>query len=293
MIKVSDYYKKLFGRKIYKIAVDAGCTCPNRDGTKAYGGCIFCSQNGSGDFVPEKSLSVVEQVREAKKKVLSKNKEGGFIVYFQNFTNTYGNIENLFQKWKEASECEEVVGVAIGTRPDCIDLKTVEKLKVLSENTFVTVELGLQTSNEETGRLINRCYTDEDFLHAVKLLKDSCPEVHLVCHLIFGLPGETEEDMMNSVDFAVSSGIDGIKFSVLYVLKGTVIESMYSSGKFKVMEEDEYFHVLEKALKRLASEMVVHRMTGDGPKNLLVAPEWTKNKKKILSRINQLLVELK
>lgn len=285
---VSDFYKKLFGFKVYKISVDAGCTCPNRDGTKGFGGCIFCSQNGSGDFIPEKSLSIAEQVEKAKILVSKKNKKGKFIVYFQNFTNTYGNIEILYEKWVEALNCKDIVGISIATRPDCIDLKVVEKLKILSEKTFVQLEFGLQTSDEKNGEFINRKYSNSDYLKSVELIKEKIPEIHIVTHLIFGLPNENEQKMLESVEFAVNSKVDGIKISNLYVLKNTKLEKLYLNGDFKVLEMEEYFTILKKALKIIPENVVIHRLTGDGPKSITIAPLWVFNKKKVLTLINEL-----
>lgn len=285
---VSDFYKKLFGFKVYKISVDAGCTCPNRDGTKGFGGCIFCSQNGSGDFIPEKSLSIAEQVEKAKILVSKKNKKGKFIVYFQNFTNTYGNIEILYEKWVEALNCKDIVGISIATRPDCIDLKVVEKLKILSEKTFVQLEFGLQTSDEKNGEFINRKYSNSDYLKSVELIKEKIPEIHIVTHLIFGLPNENEQKMLESVEFVVNSKVDGIKISNLYVLKNTKLEKLYLNGDFKVLEMEEYFTILKKALKIIPENVVIHRLTGDGPKSITIAPLWVFNKKKVLTLINEL-----
>lgn len=285
---VSDFYKKLFGFKVYKISVDAGCTCPNRDGTKGFGGCIFCSQNGSGDFIPEKSLSITEQIEKAKILVSKKNKKGKFIVYFQNFTNTYGNIEILYEKWVEALNCKDIVGISIATRPDCIDLKVVEKLKILSEKTFVQLEFGLQTSDEKNGEFINRKYSNSDYLKSVELIKEKIPEIHIVTHLIFGLPNENEQKMLESVEFVVNSKVDGIKISNLYVLKNTKLEKLYLNGDFKVLEMEEYFTILKKALKIIPENVVIHRLTGDGPKSITIAPLWVFNKKKVLTLINEL-----
>ncbi len=289
---VNEFYKNLFGCKVYKISLDAGCTCPNRDGTKGRGGCIFCNQNGSGDFLPQKNLSIKNQVEKAKLLIHSKNKKGKFIAYFQNFTNTYGNLDSLSKKWKETLSCADVLGLALGTRADCINENVCRVLKDFSEKYFVQVELGLQTSDEKTGILINRKYTNEDYLNAVFLLKKICPKVHIVTHLIFGLPFESEKTMLNSVDFVVNAKSDGIKICVLYVLKHTIIEEMFKNGEFNVLQMEEYFSILEKALKRIPENMVLHRLTGDGPKNQTIAPLWIFDKKKVLTKVNEILKKI-
>ena len=181
---VNEFYKQKFGRKVYKISLDAGCTCPNRDGTKSYSGCIFCGQNGSGDFIPFQE-NIRLQVENAKKIVEKKIKNGKYIAYFQNFTNTYGDIEILYKKWNQALSCEDIAGIAIGTRPDCIDSKVLEKLSILSEKTFVQLELGLQSSSDKTGFLINRQFFSSEYLEAVSILKKNVPRVHVVTHIIF------------------------------------------------------------------------------------------------------------
>ncbi len=289
MITASDFFKSKFGCKVYKLSLDAGCTCPNRDGSIGYGGCIFCSQSGSGDFAENASLSVSEQISNAKKRVSSKIKDGKYIAYFQNFTNTYGNPKHLSKLYFEAAENPDIVGVAIGTRPDCLSEEILCVIKKLSEVTFVMLELGFQTSKEQTGLYIRRGYTNEDYLHGVNLIKNHCPKVHLVTHLIFGLPGESEEDMLSSVDFVMKGGSDGIKISVLHILEGTDLAFEYKKGLVTPMEEDEYFLVLQKALNIIGDRMVLHRLTGDGPKKILLAPMWTANKKEVLTRLNKIL----
>lgn len=289
MITASDFFKSKFGCKVYKLSLDAGCTCPNRDGSIGYGGCIFCSQSGSGDFAENASLSVSEQISNAKKRVSSKIKDGKYIAYFQNFSNTYGNPGHLSKLYFEAAENPDIVGVAIGTRPDCLSEEILCVIKKLSEVTFVMLELGFQTSKEQTGLYIRRGYTNEDYLHGVNLIKNHCPKVHLVTHLIFGLPGESEEDMLSSVDFVMKGGSDGIKISVLHILEGTDLAFEYKKGLVTPMEEDEYFLVLQKALNIIGDRMVLHRLTGDGPKKILLAPMWTANKKEVLTRLNKIL----
>ena len=240
---VSDFYKKLFGSKVYKITLDAGCTCPVRDGSLDSRGCIFCSQNGSGDFVPSRSLPIPRQIEEAKKLVESKmsksNKQSSdhkYIAYFQNFTNTYGNLEQLRQKWEQAVNYPGIVGIAIGTRPDCLSPECLTVLAELAEKTFVQVELGFQTSNEETAVYIRRHFMNDTYLNAVHALHKASSKIHVVTHIIFGLPGETSEMMMDTVRFVVAAGTDGIKIMNLYVLKNTDLAVDYERRLFKALD---------------------------------------------------------
>ncbi len=322
---LSDFYKSIFGCKTYKISLDAGCTCPNRDGTKGSGGCIFCSQNGSGDFAAGRNLSITEQVEEGKKLVLSKvrgrsgERAGKFIAYFQNFTSTYGDATKLLAKYSEAVSCSEVAGLAVATRPDCLNEEILCGLAELSKNHFVQIELGLQTCKESTGQLINRCYTNQDYVDAVCRIRVAAPKIHLVTHLIFGLPGENEKDMLESVKFVVKnngvlnvqdksteplaggpvlhpvslSGLTrqsfGIKITSLYVLQNTRLAAMYEAGQYQPLTKEAYFSLLQKALLLLPETCVVHRLTGDPPKSLLIAPSWTCDKKRVLNDLQKLL----
>jgi len=292
VLTVSDFYKNKFGSKVYKITIDAACTCPNRDGSKAYGGCIFCSAAGSGDFIESRELSIENQIENAKKRVESKigsDKKGKYIAYFQNFTNTYGNEDELIKKFTIAAGCKDIVGIAIGTRPDCISPSILSRIASLCDSTFVSIELGLQTCREDVGLYIRRFYTNDDYIDAVRRIHNADSRIHIVTHLIFGLPGESSEDMLNSVRFAVKCGTDGIKIACLYILKGSAIEKDYLSGKFSALEMEEYFALIKEALKLIPPNIVVHRLTGDGPKKLLLAPLWTMDKKKVLNRIKVLL----
>ncbi|MBE6351686.1 MAG: TIGR01212 family radical SAM protein [Treponema bryantii] len=288
---VGEFYKEKFGSKVYKIAIDAGCTCPTRDGTKGNKGCIFCSANGSGDFVPSKKLSISEQIKQAKEIIQKKvKKEIKYIAYFQNFTNTYGDEKLLVQKYNEAINCENVCGISIATRPDCISSSILKEIAALCKKTFVTIELGFQTSKEESADYIRRGFSNQEYLEAVKRIHQADSRIHVVTHLIFGLPGENHDDMMNSVKFCLNAKTDGIKFTVLYVLKGTDLEKDYQAGKFDVLEMDEYFALLKSALELIPPKIVIHRLTGDGPKKLLIAPMWTANKKNVLNAINNSII---
>ena len=301
---VSEYYKKIFGRKIYKITLDAGCTCPNRDGTKAVGGCIFCSAAGSGDFAAERNFSISEQIEKAKKLVANKIKnidesKSNYIAYFQNFTNTYGDENSLIKKYREALENPQISGIAIGTRPDCVGQSILEKIHDLTKEQFMdgntvgrkyfSIELGLQTSNEKSAGYIRRHYSNEDYIDAVKRIKEINPDIHIVTHIIFGLPGEDENVMLETVRFALKTGTDGLKLQVLNVLKGTALAKDYEEGKFKVLEMDEYFSILKKALSIIPSDIVMHRLTGDGAKNILIEPQWIANKRKVMNDLKKFL----
>lgn len=289
---VSDFYKKKFGCKVYKISLDAGCTCPNRDGTKSFGGCIFCSGAGSGDFAADKNLSIAEQIIQAKQRVLSKNKDGKFIAYFQNFSNTYGNPSELSQKYNEAIAQEDVVGISIATRPDCLNDEILNEIAKLVDKTFVSIELGFQTSKNDSVAYIRRFFSNEEYLLAIKKIKSVSMNIHVVTHLIFGLPNETEQDMLNSVKFVVDAKTDGIKIALLHVLEGTDLAIDYKNNAFSCLEMEEYFKILGKALKIIPNDIVIHRLTGDGPKKILIAPLWTAQKKVVYNAMNKYFDEI-
>ena len=289
---VSDFYKNKFGCKVYKISLDAGCTCPNRDGTKSFGGCIFCSGSGSGDFAADKNLSIAEQIIQAKQRVLSKNKDGKFIAYFQNFSNTYGNAKELAKKYNEAIEQEDVVGISIATRPDCLNDEILNEIAKLVDKIFVSIELGFQTSKSESIEYIRRFFSNEEYLLAVKKIKNISEKIHVVTHLIFGLPNETEQDMLNSVKYVVDAKTDGIKIALLHVLEGTDLAIDYKNNAFSCLEMEEYFKILGKALKIIPKDVVIHRLTGDGPKKILIAPLWTAQKKVVYNAMNKYFDEI-
>ncbi|MDY3723670.1 MAG: TIGR01212 family radical SAM protein [Treponema sp.] len=339
MQALSTFYESIFGCKTYKISLDAGCTCPNRDGTKGTGGCIFCSQAGSGDFIARGGeaaagrLPISEQLEQGKKLVESKlrgrsgDRQGKYIAYFQSFTSTYGDPTVLLSKYREALDCEGVAGLAVATRPDCLSPVILRDLAEISKSHFVQIELGLQTSNEKTGLLINRCYSNQDYIDAVRRIREAAPSIHIVTHLIFGLPGETEEDMLNSVKFVVEqsypaetkeshpaemkdshpeldSGSNniapdlrrddrwGLKITSLYVLKNTLLSQMYEAGQYQPLTKEQYFDLLKKALPLIPENCVVHRLTGDPPKSLLLAPNWTTDKKRVLNELMRIIFDI-
>lgn len=281
----NEFFKNKFGCKIIKIPVDGGFTCPNRDGTVGTGGCIFCSEKGSGDFTESKWKTISEQFESMKQKLSKKWKSGKYIIYFQSFTNTYAPVHKLEKLYMEALSLENAAGLSIATRPDCITWETVDLLKSISEKSYVAVELGLQSSNEKTAAFINRCYKNDVFENAVKMLKSA--GIDVICHIIFGLPGETKKDMMDSVCYAVKNNIDGIKLQLLHILKGTRLAEIYMDEPFKLLALDEYADLIISAVELLPPNIVVHRITGDGPKNILIGPLWSGDKKRVLNAINR------
>lgn len=282
----NDYYKELFGCKVYRLALDGGFTCPNRDGTLGTNGCIFCSQLGSGEFAA-KGNTISEQLSRAKALVKNKNKDGKYIAYFQSFTNTYAPTEVLRQRYYEAIAEDDIVGLAIGTRPDCLPDDVVSLLEEINRQKPVFVELGLQTVHAATVAYIRRGYENEVYFDAVKRLKAS--GIHIVTHIILGLPGEDIPMMAETTRQAVSAGTDGVKFHLLHVLRGTDLEQDYLDGKFRCPELEEYGDMLAACLAVLPPDTVVYRITGDGAKRDLVAPLWSADKKRVLNYLTQKL----
>jgi len=325
---VSEFYKKIFGCKAYKIAIDAGCTCPTRDGTKGTGGCTFCSASGSGDFASSRKLSISEQIEDAKRLVSSKCPGGGgaqngvsrdsgaarvsgdsgefrvsggknaaggtYIAYFQNFTNTYGDPDALESKYLEACSAPNVSGIAIATRPDCLSDDILRRIARIAEGgygegsagsnlekKFVQLELGFQTADEKSAEAFRRGFTNDVYVDAVRRIKDASSRIHVVTHVILGLPGENLDTMLSTTRFCARAGTDGIKLSLLHVLRGTDMARDYERGLFSCMEKEEYFSVVSAVLESLPPGMVIHRLTGDGAKRLLIAPMWTADKKRV------------
>ena len=283
---LSQHYRERFGCKVYKLAIDGGFTCPNRDGTLGYGGCIFCSGSGSGDFA-QRGNSVAEQLQQAKARVAFKNKGGKYIAYFQAFTNTYGPIEKLEALYTQAMAPDDIVGLAIGTRPDCLPQETVELLARLHKTKPISVELGLQTIHEDTARYIRRGYETSVYFDAVKRLKAAGVEV--VTHIILGLPGETPEMMVQTTRAAIAAGTDGIKFQLLHVLHGTDLAKDYAAGNFQCLTLEAYAAILKQCLQAVPPQVVVHRITGDGAKKDLIAPLWSADKKAVLRYLQEYL----
>ena len=285
---LNAYLKNRFGRKIYKLTLDGGMTCPNRDGKVGFGGCIFCGGNGSGSFCPSVDLSITAQIEEGKKLLKNKIKEGGYIAYFQSHTNTYAAVPYLRKIFYEAVNHPDIVGISIGTRPDCLENEVLKLLEELTKIKPLWVELGLQTIHENTAKLINRCYPLKVYDEAVKNLKSIGAEV--VTHVILGLPGESKEQMLETVAYS-SKVSDGIKLQLLHVLKDTKLYEMYQKEPFKIFSMEEYTELLCRCIEIIPKKVVIHRMTGDGDKRLLVEPMWSGNKKVVLNYINKVFLE--
>lgn len=293
---LSDAMKERFGTKVYRLALTTGATCPNRDGTLGYGGCIFCSEGGSGEFAAP-LLPVKEQIRQAKKRVSAKfspsipEEERKYIAYFQSFTNTYGDEDALLSMFREAAAEPGICAVAIGTRPDCLSEKIISGLSELNKEVPVWVELGLQTIHEDTARFIRRGYALPVFEDAAHRLKAAGLEV--IVHIILGLPGETRERMLETVRYVGDfvPRLDGIKISLLYVLRGTDLADLYAAGQVPEMTLEEYAALIVDCLRILPEDMTVHRLTGDGPKKLLLSPLWSGDKKRVLNTLNRAIRE--
>ncbi len=283
---LNQHYREKFGCKVYKLSIDGGFTCPNRDGTVGIGGCIFCSGEGSGEFA-EKGCDILSQLENAKKRISEKCNSGKYIAYFQSFTGTYSPVETLRKRYLAAIAPDDIVGLAIGTRPDCLPPETVALLAEINAIKPVSVELGLQTVHEKTAEYIRRGYATEVYFDAVRRLKSAGIEV--VTHIILGLPGESPEMMVQTTRQAVQSGTDGVKFHLLHVLEGTALAADYRAGKFQCLTMEEYGEILRLCLAELPPEVTVHRITGDGAKRSLIAPMWSANKKEVLNYLNRIL----
>lgn len=286
---LNQHYRETFGEKIYKLSLDGGFSCPNRDGTLGYGGCIFCSQGGSGDFAADHHLSIRDQIEEAKQIFSCKKTGNKYIAYLQAFTNTYGPLSYLEKIYREALEPEEIVGLSIGTRPDCLPPEVLTLLADLNKEKPIYLELGLQTIHEETAAFIRRGYPLPVFEDAVYRAKEA--GLNVVCHVILGLPGETKEMIFDTIGYLNRLPIDGIKLAMLHVLKGTDLAKVYEEKPFPVYEKEEYVDLVIDCIESLRKDIVIHRITGDGPKNLLIAPLWSTNKRDVLNSIGKRLKE--
>ena len=284
---LNKYLKEKFGERTLKICIDGGFTCPNRDGTKGTTGCIFCSEKGSGEHI-KSAENITEQVENYFKSYKSK-RANKFIVYFQNFTNTYDTLENLKKKYDSALIDNRIVGLAVATRPDCIDEDIVKLLSSYADKYYVAVELGLQTSNNETGKLIQRGYLSSEFTKAVELLNKY--NIDIVTHIMVGLPNETKEDLKNTVEFINKHKIQGVKIHSCYVVENTVLADMYRNKKYSPLSLDEYLENAAYILTHISPNIVIHRISGDAPKDLLVAPSWNSHKKWIMNGLDKLLKE--
>lgn len=286
---LNNYLKTKYGCKVYKLSLSSGLSCPNRDGTLSSSGCIFCSNGGSGEFASDSHLSITEQIESAKTKVAKKISNGKYIAYFQSFTNTYGDIHYLRKIFTEAINHPDIVALSIGTRPDCLSDDVLELLDELNHIKPVWIELGLQTIHENTARYINRGYPLDVFDNAVSKL--NFLNIDVIVHLIIGLPFESREDIISSVKYVCSKPISGIKLQLLHVLKNTPLEKEYLLNKFDVLSLEDYTSILAECLCNIPENIVIHRITGDGPKSLLIAPKWSADKKHVLNYINHYFKE--
>ena len=292
--KLNQYYKEKFGEKTLKICVDGGFTCPNRDGTCGNGGCIFCSEKGSGELIKNSSEDISRQIKEYFNSYRAK-RANKFIVYFQNFSNTYDTIENLKRKYDSSLIDDRIVGISIATRPDCINEEIVKLIKSYSNKYFVSVELGLQTADDEIGKIINRGYTTNQFIKAVELLNEY--DIDVIVHIMCGLPGEKRdgrsipESIKNTVDLINKLNIQGLKIHSSYVVKNTKLNVMYENGEYIPITLEEYLEDLTYIITHLNPSIVIHRICADAPKDILVAPDWNAHKKWILNGFEKILKE--
>ncbi len=283
----SEHYKEIFGEKVYRIALDAGCTCPNRDGTKGRGGCIFCSGSGSGEFAADRTLDIPAQLALAKPRVEQKCKSHKYIAYFQNFTNTYGDEETLKEKFEAALSDPEVVGLSIATRPDSISEKMYRILEDLAQKTYVWIELGLQTIHEETAVWFHRGYDLSAFEQAVERLSKLSGHLETIVHVILDFPVETKDMMLETIRYCSNLTIQGIKIANLNVLRDTELAVLFEQKPFPLMDMDEYIDFLCTVVENIREDIVIYRMTGDGDKKHLIAPLWVANKRMVRNRITQ------
>ena len=280
--------KHTFGHKVYKLSLDAGLTCPNRDGTSGSRGCIFCSEGGSGDFAEHLKTDVWEQIEAAKKQISNKTRSDEmihYIAYFQSFTNTYAPVSYLKPLFERAISYPDVAALSIATRPDCLGDDIIDLLKELNSKKPVWVELGLQTIHEESALFILRVYELPVFEEALKKLKEA--GITVIVHVILGLPGETKEQMKETVDYLAHRPIDGIKLQLLHILKGTDLADIYQTDPFPVFSMEEYIDLVIDCITLLPPRITIHRITGDGPKDLLIAPLWSQNKRFVLNQLHK------
>ena len=285
MLLLNDYLRNKYNCKVYKIALNGGFTCPNRDGTVGTGGCIFCSEGGSGEFAANSHLTVTEQIEEGKKRLKNKISDGKYIAYFQAYTGTYAPVDKLRELYMEAINHPEVVILSVATRPDCLSDDVLNLLAELNELKPVWIELGLQTIHAKTAVYIRRGYDLEVYDRAIARLRER--NIDVITHVILGLPGETTEDMRKTVKYVCEAKSAGIKLQLLHILSGTDIEQAYKDGRINVLSEDEYIKILKSCVRLIPDDVVIHRLTGDGDKKLLVAPMWSADKKHVWNRIQK------
>ncbi|GAA0121068.1 MAG: TIGR01212 family radical SAM protein [Clostridium argentinense] len=281
------FLREKFGEKVFKISLDAGFSCPNRDGTISKGGCVFCSERGSGDFAGDRCFSISKQFEDIKIMMNKKWKDGKYIAYFQAYTNTYASVDILREKYEEAINQQDVVALAIATRPDCLGEDVLDLIEEYSSKVYTWVELGLQTSKDKTAKLINRGYELSVFEESIRNLRKR--NIDVVTHIIFGLPGENKKDMINTINYVAHSDVQGVKIHLLHLMKNTPLEKFYKSGNLKLMDMEEYIDLICEAITLLPEDMVIHRLTGDAPRDLLIGPMWSLKKWEVLNAIDKRL----
>ncbi|MBQ9091843.1 MAG: TIGR01212 family radical SAM protein [Anaerotignum sp.] len=286
---LNEYYREIFGRKTAKISLDGGFTCPNRDGTCGTRGCLFCSAGGSGDFAENAALSITEQIKQGKAQTSHKWKDPAYVAYFQAFTNTYASVEELRRKYEEALSCEGVEGLSIATRADCLPEDVLDLLSDLNQKTNLWVELGLQTSDEESAKRIRRGYPLSVFEKAVHDLAER--DIPIIVHVILGLPGENRETILKTIDCVNRLPVQGIKLQLLHVLSDSDLAAIYESGNYTPLTKEEYISLVGDCIAHLREDIIIHRLTGDGDKNTLLAPLWSLRKRDVLNSLHKYLKE--
>jgi radical SAM protein (TIGR01212 family) len=282
------FLRNKFVDKVFKISLDAGFTCPNRDGSISTGGCVFCSPRGSGDFAGSSS-NLVQQFEEVKEMMNKKWKDGKYIAYFQAYTNTYADVDVLREKYYSVLNLEGVVGIAIATRPDCLSIEILDLLEEISKEKYIWVELGLQTIHQSTAEIINRGYTLDTYIKAVQELKKR--NIDVVTHVILGLPGENKEEMLQTVEFVANTGTQGIKLHLLHLVKDTKLVKLYEKDQLRIMDMEEYVELVVDCLERIPEDMVIHRITGDGPRETLIEPKWSLKKWEVINAIEHQMMD--
>ncbi|ALT80388.1 MULTISPECIES: TIGR01212 family radical SAM protein [Streptococcus] len=286
---LNDYYRQIFGEKIFKVPIDAGFDCPNRDGTVAHGGCTFCTVSGSGDAIVAPDAPIRDQFYKEIDFMHRKWPDvKKYLVYFQNFTNTHDTVDVIRERYEQAINESGVVGINIGTRPDCLPDETIAYIAELSDRMHVTVELGLQTTYDETSKIINRAHTYDLYVETVKRLRQLAPKVEIVSHLINGLPGETHDMMIENVRRCVTDNeIDGIKLHLLHLMTSTKMQRDYHEGRLKLLGMEEYVNIICDQLEIIPKNIIIHRITGDAPRDMLIGPMWSLKKWEVLNAIDQ------
>lgn len=284
-LSLNEYCKQTFGGKVYRLSLNGGMSCPNRDGSLGFGGCTFCSEGGSGDFAANYQISISSQITEAKTRIQAKTNCNKFIAYFQAYTNTYASIEHLRRIYTEAINQPDIVALSIGTRCDCLSDEVLDLLEELSQTKPIWIELGLQTIHNSTHKTLNTHTTVEQFDSAVIRLHSR--GIPVIAHVILGLPGETKSMMLETISHVASMPVSGIKLQLLHILKGTALAASYEANPFPLFELEEYCDFIVDCIELLPSTMVVHRITGDGPRKLLIGPLWSTDKKRVLNTIEK------